>query len=466
MAVSRPRAALIALSALALAAWALIPTYPNYDSYFHLVWGREIAGGASPGFEAYAAPTEHPLWVLTAALASLAGEHGDRVLVLVTFLSHVALIAGVFAFARAVFDEATAWVGALLVGSSFALLLYASRAYVDVPFLALVLWAAAVEAGPRTRTSRTPMALLAVAGLLRPEAWVLSGALLAWRWRERARLDLLAIAAAAPLLWVLTDLVVTGDPIFSLSSTSELARALGRPRGIGHVPESFVSFLADTAREPVAAAGVVGMALAWRARRRLHRPELAYALFVAGAVTFVGTGIGGLSILPRYLTVPAVSLCIFAAFALTRDRRVLIAAIVAGLAFTAVKLGTVDRLTTELRYNRSIHRDLVSLLDDGAVRRALRCGPLSTPNYRLVPESRWHLDADSSAVVARSAPGADPETGVALVVAGQEKTIKRYGYADGAPRRTNRPPAGFAPLARRGSFVALVRCPAPQPRGG
>ena len=40
------------------------------------------------------------------------------------------------------------------------------------------------------------------------------------------------------------------------------------------------------------------------------------ALFAAGVLTFLLTGVAGLSILPRYLTVPAVSLCLFAGFAL------------------------------------------------------------------------------------------------------------------------------------------------------
>ena len=40
------------------------------------------------------------------------------------------------------------------VGSSFALLLYAARAYVDVPFLAIVLWAAALEARAPRRGRR------------------------------------------------------------------------------------------------------------------------------------------------------------------------------------------------------------------------------------------------------------------------------------------------------------------------
>ena len=42
--------------AAALLVWALAPTYPNYDSYYHLVWGRELLDGLTPTFEAYAAP--------------------------------------------------------------------------------------------------------------------------------------------------------------------------------------------------------------------------------------------------------------------------------------------------------------------------------------------------------------------------------------------------------------------------
>ena len=47
---------------------------------------------------------------------------------------------------EAVFGRWPGVLGALFVGSSFAFLLYAARAYVDVPFLAIVLWAAALEA--------------------------------------------------------------------------------------------------------------------------------------------------------------------------------------------------------------------------------------------------------------------------------------------------------------------------------
>ncbi|MDX6724822.1 MAG: hypothetical protein QOD73_3226, partial [Solirubrobacteraceae bacterium] len=59
-ALHTPRAELVVVGALALAAvlaWALVPTYPNYDTYFHLVWGRELLDGQRPSFTAYAAPT-------------------------------------------------------------------------------------------------------------------------------------------------------------------------------------------------------------------------------------------------------------------------------------------------------------------------------------------------------------------------------------------------------------------------
>ena len=59
----------ILLGALALGvlvAFFLYPTYPNYDSYYSLIWGRELIHGQSPSFDVYRAPTEHPLAVFLA----------------------------------------------------------------------------------------------------------------------------------------------------------------------------------------------------------------------------------------------------------------------------------------------------------------------------------------------------------------------------------------------------------------
>jgi hypothetical protein len=257
------RAEPLVVAALALAAVGaalLVPTYPNYDTYFHLVWGRDLVHGVKPDFDAYAAPTEHPLFLALCALVGLMGADADRALVVTCVLSLVALAWGTFRVGEACFGAWPGLLAAAFVGSSFAFLLYAARAYVDVPFLALVMWAAAMEARAPRRGAAV-MVVLAVAGLLRPEAWVLAGAY--WLWCGRRRLDLLALAVAAPLTWCLVDLLVTGDPLFSLHATSDLADELHRNRGLSSIPGSFVSFVTDTARPPVALAGVVGAVRAW-----------------------------------------------------------------------------------------------------------------------------------------------------------------------------------------------------------
>jgi hypothetical protein len=465
---STERWAIAALAVAAVALWALVPTYPDYDAYEHLVWGRGLLYGTTPGFETYAAPTQHPLYLALAALLSLAGQDADRLLVLVTVLSLVALTAGTYALGGGLFGPWPGAAAAVFVGSSFAFLLYAVRAFVDVPFLALVVWAAALDVA-RPRRGLAPMVLLALAGLLRPEAWVLAG--LYWLWclpgRDlRRRLGLLALVVAAPAIWALVDLAVTGDPLFSLHATSTLAEALGRLRGVRNVPSAFVTFLADVARPPVAAAGVVGLVLALR-RYGAARMAVPLALLGAGALTFAGTGVAGLSILPRYLTVPAIALCLLAGYAVLgfttldpgpareRWRRAAIGGLAVGVAFFAVKAASFDRLRAELRFIERTHAQLSALVDDPRVRRGMRCGSLTFPTYRLVPDARWLLHADAERVRSRAVdrdPGA-----VAVYVTGEAKFERRFGRADGVSRATNRLPAG-PPDVRHGPLVAYVRC--------
>jgi hypothetical protein len=464
----RERLALAALTLAAVLAWALVPTYPDYDAYHHLVWGRDLLAGAKPGFEDYAAPTEHPLYLGVGAVLSLAGQHADRLLVLCTILSLVALIAATYVLGRELFGKPCAVAGAVFVGSSFAFALYAVRAFVDVPFLALVVWAAALEAR-RPRRGAAPMLLLAAAGLLRPEAWVLAG--LYWLWclpgrAQRERLTLLALVAAAPLLWALVDLAVTGDPLFSLHSTSSLAESLGRERGIAHVPSSFVTFLADLARPPVALAGAVGLALA--VRRFGARPmAIPLALVGTGGVTFLAIGVAGLSLIPRYLTLPAVALCVLAGYAVlgfttlppgpARERwqKLALGALVVGVAFLAVKASSFGRLYDELRFIERTHDELAGLLAEPRVIEGMRCGALTFPTYRLVPDARWQLDAPAQAIHTRA--GGRPAGGVTVYITADEKFERRFGRADGVSRSTNRLPS-TRPDVAHGPFVAYELC--------
>src|SRR5213083_220400 len=58
------RLALIAFGLLCLGftiGFFVFPTYPVYDSYYSLLWGRELLHGSLPAFEGFRYPTEHPL---------------------------------------------------------------------------------------------------------------------------------------------------------------------------------------------------------------------------------------------------------------------------------------------------------------------------------------------------------------------------------------------------------------------
>jgi hypothetical protein len=488
--------------AAAIVFWALVPTYPNYDAYYALDWGREIVRGHLPTFQAYQAPTEHPLYLAITALLGLAGGGADRLLVLFTCLCHVAFTYAVYRLGTAIWDRRAGVMAAVLAGSSFALLLYAARAYVDEPFLALVLWAGALEAERTARFAAAPAAapgapgsapaaasasapdsspaaapdapgsapgaparagtgavwaLLVLAGLLRPEAWLLGGAYWLWLcWPDRKPLwKLIPLVVLAPLLWCLVDAIVTGDPLFSLHATSDLADELNRSQSFSKVPGDFVSFLVDTARLPVALAALAG--LVWSFRRRDFRAaHVPIALFLAGSITFLATSAAGLSVLPRYLTVPAVALCLPAGYFVTRTRALFALAVVGGLAFVIVRADAFDKLATELRFIRSTHDELAVILHSPSVRTGRACGPVTLPNYRLVPDTRWILDATQKQVGSRSAVQRDH--GVALLLVGQ-KLLTRYGFADGASPKTNAPPDGFIRGDMHGGFTAYVGCP-------
>jgi hypothetical protein len=85
----------------------------------------------------------------------------------------------------------------------------------------------------------------------------------------------------------------------------------------------------------------------------------------------------------------------------------------------------------------------------------MRCGPLTFPTYRLVPDARWLLHADARHVRSRAA---DPAPGaVAVYITGDAKFERRFGRADGVSRATNVLPAR-APDVRHGPFAVYVRC--------
>jgi hypothetical protein len=457
-----------------LAGFLLYPTYPNYDSYYSLLWGREVLHGIKPSFDGYRTPTEHPLAVAFGALLSLAGDPADRIMVGATFGSLIVLAAGVYRLARASFGTLVGLTAAALLLTRFDFPFLAARAYIDIPYLAFVMWAAALEA-ERPRRGLPVFLLLACAGLMRPDAWVLSGLYyLWWAWPQSwsRRIGYAALTAAAPLLWIAVDWWATGDPKFSLTHTSGLAEELGRTRGLAEVPSATVQFLKNLDKVPVFYAGILGVILALVLTPRRVRVPL--ALLAIGLGTFVLVGVAGLSVIDRYLLVPSLIVMVFASVALSGWsmlragwlRRLwalgAVALVAYGAVYTVTRV-TFSSFTIELAFRNDSHQSLRKLLADPRVRAGLRCGPLSTPNHKLIPDSRWLLDAGARDVVARSDARERHriQRGVALYAVGRQSLLRQgFTSGDDSPQDTanSLPMPGFTFVAATAYYGAYVRC--------
>jgi hypothetical protein len=446
------------------------PTYPNYDSYYSLLWGREILDLTQPGFEGFRVPTEHPLAIAAGAVLSLFGEGGDRLWIALIFASFLWLIWGVYRLGQIAFTPLVGGIAAVLVLTRFDFGFLAARGYIDIPYMALVMWAAVVEAR-QPRRGVPVLLLLAAAGMLRPEAWVLAGLYWLWvawpaTWRQRAIFAVLA--ALGPLVWTATDFVVTGDPLFSLLYTSGSAEDLGRQRSLAELPTAIPGFLNLIVKPPILAAAVGGFVLAVvLAPRRAIMPLV---LLASGVGTFVLIGIAGASVIERYLAIAAVAVLIFAGvalggFTMLRPGRLrtawmisAIVLVVVGAVFTATRV-RLDYFDSELAFRGAAHDDLVRVLSSPAVQEGLRCGPLTVPNHKLVPDSRWILDAPSSRVIPRADPDARrPRRGVALVVTSRFAVFKHAWSNDTDSPLIQSPPAGFERIETGDFYAAYARC--------
>lgn len=449
-------------------------TYANYDSLMALVWGRDVLDGTLPAFDAYRAPTQHPLLVALGIPLSALGDTGERLMVLFGVGGYLGLVAGVYRLGKATIGVAAGLLAAALVASRLNLALLASIAFLDIPYCALVIWAAALEV-ERPRRGGPVWVLLALAGLLRPEAWALAGLYAVWvgwplDWRGRARA--VALAAVAPVVWALTDLVVTGNPLFSLTYTDGSAADLQRERPLTSLPWLMVRLLAEILKWPVLAAAVVGVVLAVVLRR--PRFVVPGVLVVVTCAEYLVIASGGLAVVYRYLLVAALALAVFAAFALTgwttiprgRVRTawaiLAVGALVAGAAYTVTHTNPA-KIRVELRDRDRIRTNLRAVLTDPAVTAARRCGPLTVPNHKLVPETRWILDLPEGGVRARSDADLKPQRyGVAIII---DRRVERRPALNvfEVPRDRGLllqlPPAGFRPVAGNRDFAAWARCP-------
>ena len=494
----------------------------NYDTLYSLVWGRQLAHGELPDLEVAIAPTPHPLATLGGILLSpltsleLDGLHGELAAAAVVGLAYVSLaLLGwvVFALGREWFNMAAGLLAAAIVLTRVPVLDFGARAYVDIPYLVLVLGALLVETR-RPRAGVPVLALLALAGLLRPEAWLFSVAYAAWllapglragvrrgeapgpgatrragardgeppragaprraglashaselrpaaAWRDAA--PLLALAASGPLVWCLHDLLITGDPLHSLTGTRDNAAALGRVTGLDDVGLTMPRRIGEILREPVllAAAGGGLLALAWH-RDRHTRLAASGGVLAVGA--FCVLAAAGLPIITRYLLLPAALLAIFAGAGVFgwrdlphgRERtwwaRFGALALVVLALFVPSQAARIERLGDALQTQEAIQSDLADIVRDG-----VPCEPLAVPNRRPIPLLALWLEVDPRAIA--DAQSDLPPRGTYL--APRTPKVARDYILDrrDRDRRVPPPPAGSAPVRSNASWIATARCP-------
>jgi hypothetical protein len=280
------------------------------------------------------------------------------------------------------------------------------------------------------------LALLALAGLLRPEAWLLSLAYLVWLRRLEPRL--VALTVAAPVLWALTDLLVAGDPFWSLAHTRDGTELLDRETGLGAAIELLPRHVNFLAGPFVLAAAVVGAVTLGRRAGWVVAPAV---LIGAG---FLVLALAGLSLQSRYLVGIAAVAALLAGVSLTGRWRWLGALLLAGAVLDAAG----DLVATRER----LDDDAPAL--EALVRDARPCTPVHVPTIRPVPFVAYWAGLPPDAIIA-----APPGPGGSLITpTGASESWIGGGGPGQPPRAEVAPAAGYALRSENEGWRVYAKC--------
>ena len=427
MSLARPTLAVVFIAAVAGLAAVLEPNaYPSYDYAFVLASAQDVLEGRATGYEVPVySPVPHPL-TLAGALGAVPFGDGAFAIFTVLGLASLGLLCWALLRIGALLGSWPAGLlAAALVFTSPPIFELAARNPGDVGFAALIGAATAAELA-RPRRGAAVLVLLALAGLLRPEAWLLAGLywlylLPAREWPERLRLA--ALAAAAPVAWMAMDALLTGNPLHSVEVTRVYTEKAAATASLGEVWKALTS----VSGWPLVLGALAGAALAWRDGRLTVAVPL-----VAGAVALLATVapslLGESPVLRRYLVLPAAmiaALFAFAALGWTGARNARAAWCASGLALAALAIVVLanDRERSWDSHRRD-QQQRVALLDhlqpwatapaQRAYLTAAACHPIRVPGYGYRPYLRYWLNIPARAV-AFNFGSAAPKQGIVLL---------------------------------------------------
>ncbi|MDX6591455.1 MAG: hypothetical protein QOJ13_651 [Gaiellales bacterium] len=237
----------------------------NTDAWAYTAWAKAILRGERPVFD-YLPTTPKPLAIALAAVASPIDV--ERVFGVVVAVALAAIATALFTVGM---REGGTVAGVVSV-TAFACLPHLNAfivfGTVDAVSAALLVGALAVA-------GRARLACLILAGLLRPEAWVLSGmvgAIQAGGSTMRRVVAGVAYGLLPAALWSATDLVLSDDPLASLHQAGRILddfREAGfRAPSWLSVPGSVIEVVSTQTGALVAIAGVFGLTVHTWTRRR------------------------------------------------------------------------------------------------------------------------------------------------------------------------------------------------------
>jgi hypothetical protein len=213
----------------------------------------------------------------------------------------------------------------LLIGTSDGLGESAALRGVDLISTAAI--AAALAVAPNRWKLR--VALICIAGLIRPEPWALAAAVAFLGCQAPLLRRLLAGIVAgliAPVLWATWDGLVAGDPLLAVNRTdqlAEIARKLTPLREAPKVMARMIMTIDEQALFVVAAAGMAGVLIVALRARRLPADPLPFLVVTVIPLVLLAEIARDYPLRVRYVLPVAVVIAIEAAVALVAAGRFL-----------------------------------------------------------------------------------------------------------------------------------------------